>query len=234
MSKLIPKKIHYCWFGGNELDQLSKKCIASWKKYLPDYEIIEWNEKNFDINQNMFVQQAYQQKKYAFVSDYVRLYALYNYGGIYMDVDVEVIRPLNQFLLHRAFTGNEGSQYCITGTMGAEKGHPWIKILFEHYKNQKFIEEDGSLNMTTNTVLITNATIKHFDWERKDVYQVLQDDLHIYPFDYFCAKSYKIFITDNTFTIHHYNGSWLTKNQKATINIKRRVKRILRKYFGYK
>ena len=107
MDIRIPKVIHYCWFGRGKLPKLAKKCIKSWKKYLPDYKIIEWNEDNFDINSNQYVREAYEAKKYAFVSDYVRLYALYNYGGIYMDTDVEVIKSLDEFLIHEAFSGFE-------------------------------------------------------------------------------------------------------------------------------
>ena len=101
----IPKKIHYCWFGRGQMPELAIKCLASWKKNLPDYEVIEWNEDNFDINSNRYVKEAYESKKYAFVTDYVRLYVLYNHGGIYMDTDVEVLKPLDVFLVNRAFTG---------------------------------------------------------------------------------------------------------------------------------
>ena len=219
---MIPKIVHYCWFGNNDLDEKAQKCINSWKKHLPDYEIVLWNEKNFDISQNQFVKQAYEQRKFAFVSDYVRLYVLYKYGGIYMDTDVEVVKPFGDLLDNRAFTGNEDVNNCVTGTMGSEKNHPWIKLLLNHYEKSVFLTEEGLHNVVTNTVLITKTTIEEYGWKKKDVHQSLKDGLEIYPSDYFCAKSFetgRYFITNNTFTIHHFNGSWLTKEQILKKNI---------------
>src|SRR5699024_8907222 len=128
---MIPKIIHYCWFGGNELSKTTKVCINSWKKKLPDYKIIEWNESNFDINSNQYVKEAYQAGRYAFVTDYVRLYVLYHYGGIYMDTDVEVLKSLDSFLKHQAFTGCENEKNSVTGIIGSEKDHEWIKTLLD-------------------------------------------------------------------------------------------------------
>lgn len=230
---MIPKVVHYCWFGGNDLNEKAQKCIESWRKYLPDYEIVEWNEKNFNINQNKFVKQAYEQKKYAFVSDYVRLYVLYNYGGIYMDTDVEVVKSFNGLLTHRAFTGNEDLNNCVTGTMGSEKKHPWIKLLLSYYENNEFLTEEHTQNTVTNTVLITKTTIEQYGWKKEDIKQNLNDGLVIYPSDYFCAKSFetgKYFITDNTITIHHFSGSWLTRDQI----IKKNVIKLLRRFFPNK
>ena len=127
-KRMIPKTIHYCWFGGNPLPKLAKKCIKSWKKYCPDFEIIEWNEANFDISSApLYVRQAYEAKKWAFVTDYVRLYALTSYGGIYMDTDVEVIKPLDFFLNHDAFSGFESEKSIPTGIMASKKGNIWVK-----------------------------------------------------------------------------------------------------------
>src|SRR4051794_6708390 len=120
----IPKIIHYCWFGRGDYSDLVMKCMKSWKAYLPDYKIVLWNEDNFDVNMNDFVRQAYEQRKYAFVSDYVRLYALYQSGGIYMDSDVEVVKSIDEFLHHRAFLGYEKTELLQTGVMAAEKEHP--------------------------------------------------------------------------------------------------------------
>ena len=124
---MIPKKIHYCWFGGNPKPKLAEKCIKSWKKYCPDYELVEWNETTFDIDSApLFVRQAFESKKWAFITDYVRLWAMYNYGGIYMDTDVEVVKPLDRFLSEKAFSGFESSNYVPTGIMASEKDNPVI------------------------------------------------------------------------------------------------------------
>lgn len=220
----IPKKIHYCWFGGNPLPDTFKKCIESWERYCPDYEIIRWDENNFDISSNNYVKEAYDAKKWAFVTDYVRLFVLFKYGGIYMDSDVEVIQPLDTFLKHRAFTGCESDSLCVTGTIGSEKNHPWIEMLLEEYTDKKFVLSDGKLNLTPNTTLITNITKRQFGWNSENSYQILHGDLHIYPFDFFCAKDLrdgKVKVTKNTCTIHHFSGSWLSKSQKNKILISR-------------
>ncbi|WP_339215174.1 glycosyltransferase [Solibacillus sp. FSL W8-0372] len=225
---MIPKKIHYCWFGGNEYPQLMKDCIESWKKYLPEYELIEWNESNFDIKSNQFVKEAYEAKKYAFVSDYVRLYVLYNYGGIYLDTDVEVKKSLNNLLGLKAFTGRESDDSYVTGTLGAEKGHLWIKELLDYYTNKSFYDSNGHL---TNTVIITQITKQIYkDIENSNPKRVYESqDLTIYPFEYFCAKDYKTGIlksTKNTYSIHHFNGSWLSKKTKIRTNFGRFYRRI--------
>lgn len=219
---MIPKKIHYCWFGRGQMPELAVKCINSWKKHLPDYELILWNEDNFDINCNQYVKEAYESKKYAFVTDYVRLYALYHHGGIYMDTDVEVLKSLNEFLEHRAFTGCENDQMCVTGTMAAEKGHRWIEDLLNDYNDKKFILPDGSFDKKTNTQMITELTIDKYGWKPKDEHQVLKEELNIYPFEVFCAKDWvtgKIRISENTHTIHHFSGSWHTKTDKLKIRV---------------
>lgn len=213
----IPKIIHYCWFGGNQLPELAEKCIQSWKQHCPDYKIIRWDESNFNLNCNRYVKEAYEAKKWAFVTDYVRLFALYHHGGIYMDTDVEVLKPLDKFLEHRAFTGCENEEMCVTGTMAAEKGHKWLEDLLNYYKDKKFILWDGSLNTKTNTKIITETTICKYGWIPKNEYQVLKEGLHIYPFDYFCAKDWndgQVYITDRTYTVHHFSGSWHSEKEK--------------------
>lgn len=240
---MIPKKIHYCWFGRGQMTELARSCIKSWKKYLPDYELILWNEDNFDITMNRYVKEAYEAKKYAFVTDFVRLYAIYHHGGIYMDTDVEVLKSLDRFLEHRAFTGCESKDMCVTGIMAAEKGHIWIETLLNDYNDKLFLLTDGSYNMIANTHTITEITIKQFGWIEKSDHQYLSDGLNIYPFDFFCAKDWKtgkVKSTKNTYTIHHFSGSWHTKADKlknkminiigpsATqilVNLKRKIKR---------
>ena len=211
----IPKIIHYCWFGNNEMNEVGKRCIATWKKYLPDYDIIEWNEDNFDININQYVKEAYQMKKWAFVSDYVRLYALKEYGGIYMDADVEVIKNLDKLIEHSAFIGRESEEGLITATMGFEKNHPLLSELLEYYKDKAFIKEDGSCDNTTNVKIITDILLKKGAKKGNDFQKI--DDLVIYPKEYFCANDYRTHIvetTENTYTIHHFNASWWGEKEK--------------------
>ncbi|WP_148630492.1 glycosyltransferase family 32 protein [Bacillus sp. E214] len=222
MKKKIPKIIHYCWFGKNPLPDLALKCIESWKRHLPDYEIMEWNEDNFDINSNQYVKQAYESGKWAFVTDYVRLYALYNYGGIYMDTDVEVLRPLDSFLNHNAFSGFESNTTIPTGIIGSTKYNEWIKILLDDYNSRSFIKRDSSFDLTTNVETITKITKSKYNLQENNMYQVLSDDIHLYPSEWFCPFNIttgKLEITPNTHTIHHFSGSWLSKRQK----IKRRI-----------
>jgi mannosyltransferase OCH1-like enzyme len=210
--ELIPKIIHYCWFGPGEMPELSKRCLESWNHYLPDYKIIEWNEESFDINSNLFVKQAYESKKYAFVADYVRLYALYHHGGIYLDTDVEVIKNLDCFLTHPVFIGFENINFIGTATIGSIQGHPWIRRLLEYYKNRSFIKENGTMDLTTNVFTISEICDKEFNWKRDNNFQILKDGVHIYPNDYFCPKDYftsNITLTKNSHTIHHFEGSWL-------------------------
>ena len=215
----IPKTIHYCWFGKGELPELAKKCIQSWKEKLPDYKIIEWNENNFDINSNRYVKEAYENKKYAFVTDYLRLYALYNYGGIYMDTDVEVLKSLDCFLNHKAFSGFENNNYIPTGIMASEAKNKWIELLLKDYDNLPFIKEDGSMDLTTNVIRISNKTKENYNLMLNDTYQDL-GDVVLYPHDYFCPKDWetgKICLIKNTYTIHHFSGSWHTNKEKKQI-----------------
>ena len=145
---MIPKKIHYCWFGGNPLPELAQKCIASWKKYCPDYEIIEWNETNYDITKNNYMNQAYENKRWGFVPDYARLDIIYTHGGIYLDTDVELIKPIDELLTLKAFAGVEqNSEYVALGLgFGAEKEHPTIKALRDYYDTLSFVE-NGELGL---------------------------------------------------------------------------------------
>ena len=224
---MIPKIIHYCWFGRNPKPFLVKKCIRSWKKYCKEYKIIEWNENNFIIkNAPAYVRQAYKAQKWAFVTDYVRLFVLYKYAGIYLDSDVEVIKPLDGFLKHKGFSGFEQEFSVPTGIMASEKKHPLILEWISEYKEKNFILSDGSYNLETNVEAITNSMILH-GLRLDNSFQIISD-YAFYPKDYFCPKSYNdgyIYLTKNTHVIHHFAGSWKTskerKDYKRTIFRKR-------------
>jgi mannosyltransferase OCH1-like enzyme len=221
----IPKVIHYCWFGGNPLSELALKCLESWKKYCPDYEIIEWNEKNFDLNCNSYVKEAYEAKKWAFITDYVRLFVLHEHGGIYMDTDVEVIKNIDRFLVHEAFSGFETTENIPTAIMGAKKGNGWIRFLLSYYNDKHFIQPDGSLDTTTNVVTITNMTKDRYNLILNNTFQEISDCAVFYPKDYFCPKDYdngEITLTENTYCIHHFSGSWKTEKEKENNERKRR------------
>lgn len=227
---MIPKIIHYCWFGGKEKPELVKKCIASWKKYCSDYEIREWNEESFDIfSAPRYVQEAYQEKKWAFITDYVRLWAMYNFGGVYMDTDVEVVKSLDAFMGNSGFTGFEDDEYMVTGIMAAEKGLPLMHQLLTYYDNRKFILDDGALDMTTNTVSITR-TLMQLGFQPNGRIQEIEG-FTIYPRDYFCPlddATGKLFKTNNTATIHWFNKSWLPENKR----LRSKITRVFHRLFG--
>lgn len=221
---MIPKVIHYCWFGKKPLPEDAKKCIISWQKYCPDYEIKEWNESNFDLNSCDYVMEAYQAKKWAFVTDYVRLYAMVTEGGIYMDTDVEVIGNLDPYLQHEAFSGFEDESHIPTGIMACEKNFRLFRELLEDYKDRHFALENGRYDLTTNVETITNFC-KKYGFVGNDTLQNI-NGLVLYPHDVFCPKSHatgKINLTDRTITIHHFSGSWVTKEAKISAMIKRKM-----------
>lgn len=206
---MIPKKIHYCWFGRGEMPLLAQKCIASWKKYLPEYEIKEWNEDNFDLSLYPYAKQAYENRKYAFVTDVVRLYALYTEGGVYMDTDVEVVKPLDSILTFEAVSGFETSNQVPTGLIAAHKRSPIIGELLNDYNERSFISQNGEINLTTNVIYITNTLKKH-GLILNNEFQTI-NGFSLLPWDYLCPKSVKdgkIYCTDNTLAIHHFAGSW--------------------------
>lgn len=221
---MIPKVIHYCWFGGNPLPDVAKKCIESWRKYLPDYKIVEWNESNFDINVCCYIKEAYEAKKWAFVTDYVRLYVLYNLGGIYMDTDVEVISSLDSFLDNRAFMGFEDEENVATSIMASEKGFTLYRDILSLYEDKSFCLSNGKYDLTTNVEIITQY-LKSIGMNSGNKIQKI-GEMKLYPAEYFCPKNYKtgqLKITDKTVTIHHLLGSWQSKWERYSLVIKRRT-----------
>ncbi len=219
----IPKTINYCWFGKKEKNELIKKCINSWKKFLPDYEIIEWNEENFDVNQNFFVKEAYENQKYAFVSDFARLKVIYENGGIYFDVDIELIKDLKPIIDNGPYVGCENEGLVNTGVgFAAEPKNLIIKKMLDKYENIHFIN-DGEMDLTTCTQRNTEAILE-CGWNSKNVISKVQDKITVYPTEYFCPYDYitgKQEIRDNTYSIHHCNASWLEDYERMLMNHKK-------------
>ena len=217
------KVIHYCWFGHGPLPRLAKKCIASWKKYLPDYEIKEWNESNFDVNMIPYTAEAYQAKKYAFVSDYARFWILYHYGGLYFDTDVEVIKPLDKILADGGYLGRESIKILGVNPglgMYIPKGNAFLKEMLDEYSQLHFINSDGSLNLRTIVEYSDHVLIKH---DVKVVNKVQEyEGILIYPREYFSPFN-KSDLTENTHSIHHCAASWKGKD----IQLKYRISRLL-------
>ena len=232
---MIPKIIHYVWVGGNPLTPLAEKCIESWKKYCPDYEIKRWDETNFNINENAYCKEAYESKKWAFVADYIRLKVLYEYGGVYMDTDVEVIKPFSKFLNHKAFVGYETDKFLSTGIIAAEQGNAWIKENLDYYNDKHFLLEGNKLDLTTNVVTVTKITQKMYPSVVLDGKYTQLELVSFYPKDYFSPispETKECEMTKNTCTIHHFSGSWLepsTKFQRFKMKIKLIIKKIIGK-----
>lgn len=223
---MIPKIIHYCWFGGKPLPELAEKCIQSWKKYCPDYEIKRWDEQSFNFKSSIFTAEAYEAKKWAFITDYVRLYVLYNYGGIYMDTDVEVCKSLDEFLDCHAFTGFENEDNAVTGTMASESGNNMIGKLLHYYDERHFVKPDGSFDTVPNTIIITEI-VKNEGLRLDNTLQTV-GEMTFYPSDYFCPKDPRdgvLHITENTACIHHFDGSWLSDQDKRFYDVSRYCER---------
>ena len=221
----IPKKIHYCWFGGNPLPTLMVKCINSWKKILPDYEIKEWNESNFDIHCCKYVENAYTEKKWAFVSDYARFYALYNEGGIYFDTDIECLTTFDDIIDCDAFFGF-GRRSLTLPVFGAKKNHPLFAHIIEYYNTKSFYKEDGLLDTTTIEITAEKMLVKYYGLLMNGEYQLLPDGIRIYPKEYFSSTDWQTgIITKNPKlkVIHYADGSWISDDQKKAIAIKRKA-----------
>lgn len=235
---MIPKTIHYCWFGRGVMPELAQRCIESWERVLPEYEIVRWDEDSFDIDSNRYVREAYDARKFAFVSDYVRLYAMYTQGGVYMDTDVEVLRTLDPYLECKAFSGFENVHSIPTGIMASEKGFPGFGDLLEAYEGKRFILPDGSFDLTTNVEMITDYYLER-GLVRNNTYQVV-DGFVLYPNIVFCPYKHEVgsrWFEQSTVTIHHKNGSWLTdeaqrKRSGSFASMKESVKRTLLNILG--
>lgn len=236
---MIPRTIHYCWFGRNPLPASAKKCIESWRRYFPEYEVREWNEENFDVNIIPYTRDAYAAKKYAFVSDYARFWVLYHHGGLYFDTDVEVIRPLDDIMNKGAFMGFEVDDVrrkdlppsVAPGLgMGAEPGHPLYAEILKRFEQMSYYKPDGSRNSFTMVPMVTKLLLE------KGL--VLEDRMQtvagvtIYPNEYFNPFDDITGVmrtTENTRTIHWYAKTWIDNNRPWLVKLKRWVRRTISK-----
>ncbi|RYD96675.1 MAG: glycosyl transferase, partial [Sphingobacteriales bacterium] len=202
----IPKLIHYCWFGGRPLDELSLRCMDTWQEQLSGYVVRRWDEQTFDIDAApAFVREAYAKKKFAFVSDYVRAWALYGEGGIYLDTDVSIRRSLDAFLVHEAFSGFERAGFPFTALWAAAQGHIWPRLVRDDYENRSFSE-------ATNTSLVTDLLVQRFGADpSRDELQFLKEGIVIYPSSHFCTD------LPPNYACHHFNGSWLNKGSAHAV-----------------
>ena len=233
---MIPKIIHYCWFGRGEKPALAKKCIASWRKFFPDYEIKEWNEGNFDVNIIPYTAEAYACKKYAFVSDYARFWVLYKYGGLYFDTDVEVIRPMDDIVARGPFMGIEtpatfGNLPNVAPGLGlgVNPGLGLYDEILDYYKNLHFLADDGKMSEVTVVTHVTTV-LKNAGLQATNEAQCV-NGVWIYPVDYFNPfndLTGKLNKTANTRTIHWYSKTWMSKSQ----TLRNRLTRMLHRLFG--
>lgn len=250
------KTIHYCWFGSDPLPPIALKCIASWKKYCPEYEIKEWNEKNFDVNICDYTREAYACKKWAFVSDYARFWILYNYGGVYFDTDVELIASIDDLIEQGPFMGLEqetnfklyiqkskfavasGLDLLVNPGLGlsVNPGFGLYKKILEYYNKEHFYKANGAYNMATVvdrvSYLLSHYPIKYIDKDKAEI-----AGIYIYNKEFFCPIDYitgKLMITDKTVSIHHFEGSWLSEEEQNALKIQRKLCKFLsRRIAGY-
>lgn len=229
----IPKVIHYCWFGKKPLPRKVEKCIASWKRYCPDYEIIQWDETNFDVGQNRYIREAYESEKWAFVSDYARLKIIYENGGIYLDTDVKLIKPLDDLLQYDGFMGFQNREIInekvyetvATGLgFGAAPHHPIIKILLKDYLEIPFLSGDGTMDLTPCPIRNTKALMGQglkADGSRQEIC-----GMQIFPAEYFCPldrSTARMKITANTYSIHLFWATWYDKKEKKWLILQKLI-----------
>lgn len=209
---MIPKIIHYIWFGKKPFPEKVQECIDSWHKYMPEYKFMLWNEDSFDVNSVPFTKQAYENKKWAFVSDYVRIYALYEFGGWYLDTDVEILKPLAPFENKSLVFGTDVNG-ALTALMGSESGHPYWNRMLDIYANMSFIKEDGSFNVIVNNTYLQDVLID-YGFVHENKYQELGNDIVVYPDDYFHVADLEkgtIHKTKNSYAIHWHTLLWTSK-----------------------
>ncbi len=221
---MIPKIIHFCWLSGEPYPETIKNCLKSWEKKLPGYEIILWDTKRFDIDSVQWVKEAFSVKKYAFAADYIRFYALYNYGGIYLDSDVEVLRSFDKLLENKCFFGFEYTAMPEAAVIGCEKGLDWCKKALSFYEKKNFINQNGSYNQIIAPLVFKYAFESKYKISLIDENKIIsKNGIKIFPFDYFSPKNGftgKILKTKNTYTIHHFNSAWLKKGVKTSLKKK--------------
>lgn len=225
---MIPKIIHYCWFGNTPKPKGVMKCIESWKRFCPDFVIKEWNETNFDVNSRLYTRQAYQASKWAFVSDVARLYALVKEGGVYLDTDFELINSLENFLYHDSFTGFEDSKWVATGIVGCHKNNHILREFLEEYNDICFLNFDGSFDLTTVVERYTDILLKHGLVQNGTKQNV--DGCVVYPYQVFYPYDYidgRMHMTNETVAIHWYSVSWI-----ECTSIMKKMKQIYHRIIG--
>ncbi|MBO5620366.1 MAG: hypothetical protein J5959_01905 [Butyrivibrio sp.] len=217
---VIPKLIHAIWFSGDPMPELYLRCLESWKKYAPDYEIKIWNMETYKPDQCLFFEQAIEHKNWAFASDYARADLLYRYGGIYMDLDVEMLRPIDDLLYNDAYMSFESLDRIECGSgMGSRPGHPIIKEICESYEKRPYLKEDGTWDNSTCPVRYTQVIEKH--GLKKDGGFQFVEDITVYPFEVLTGKSFDtgiIYSSDLSYTVHHHNGSWIPDTAHKAMN----------------
>lgn len=223
---MIPKKINYCWLSNDPIPEKLQRCIDSWKKYLPDYEIIKWDLNRFPLDKNIWVKQAFERKKYAFAADYIRLYALSTEGGIYMDSDVEVLKSFDPLLSLPYFICKENSPQGVeAAVLGAEAHTPWVDKCLEYYNGRSFIDTNGNENTKVLPVVMMETIKSNYDikWITSlKSFEESKNVVNILPYYYFSPKNYvtkKITLTDDTFSIHHFAGTWIPFWKKMLLYI---------------
>lgn len=232
---MIPKTIHYCWFGGAPKPESVLKCIESWRKFCPDFEIVEWNESNYDVNKNKYMQQAYESRKWGFVPDYARLDIVYQYGGVYLDTDVELIRPINDLLKYKGFMGFERKEYIALGLgFGAEQNNDIIKEMMSLYDSVRFINLDGTYNLLPSPSYSTKIMLQH-GLQLNNKYQMVEG-IAVFPTEYFCPLNFqsgRTSITDHTYSIHWYDASWFSPERQYELRLKWRLNRMVPNKVAY-
>ncbi len=217
---MIPKIIHYCWFGPKPIPQVESRCIESWKKKFPDFEFILWNEQNFDIKSTSYTEQAYMNKKYAFVSDYVRVKVLFEYGGLYLDTDEEILSGFDKILdTNKNFMGFVTRKFLGCGVMGFYKQHPLMKELLDYYNTHPFLDKNGNIDNIANTTILTDFLVLQ-GLKMDGTYQEI-NDMIIYNRDVFYPKKLsdtEFRMGEDTVAIHYGSSSWMSERQKRRGN----------------